>query len=108
MASARIAANSSCIFALLVGQAQGIRQFEHMHWPGITVELRRKRQTHAAARPNVADSLLGQSLDRPCRETAFVDVFPQAPTLGLVDPMVGPTWGDLKLLKVWLEERRSV
>ena len=39
---------------------------------------------------------------------AFVDVFPQAPTLGLVDPMVGPTWGDLKPLKVWLEERRSV
>ena len=39
---------------------------------------------------------------------AFVDVFPQAPTLGLVDPMVGATWGDLKPLKVWLEERRPV
>jgi DNA polymerase I-like protein with 3'-5' exonuclease and polymerase domains len=39
---------------------------------------------------------------------AFVDVFPDAPILGLVDPAVGPTWGDLKPLKTWLEERRSV
>jgi hypothetical protein len=39
---------------------------------------------------------------------AFVEVFPEAPTLGLVDPMVGPTWGDLKPLKVWLGERRPV
>jgi DNA polymerase I-like protein with 3'-5' exonuclease and polymerase domains len=39
---------------------------------------------------------------------AFVDVFPDAPILGLVDPAVGPTWGDLKPLKAWLEERRSV
>jgi DNA polymerase-1 len=39
---------------------------------------------------------------------AFVEVFPDAPTLGLVDPMVGPTWGDLKPVKAWLEERRWV
>ena len=29
---------------------------------------------------------------------AFVEVFPDAPTLNLVDPKVGPTWGDLEPL----------
>ena len=35
---------------------------------------------------------------------AFLEVFPDAPTLGLVDPAVGPTWGDLVPLKQWLDE----
>ena len=29
---------------------------------------------------------------------AFLEVFPDAPTLNLVDPRVGPTWGDLQSL----------
>ena len=29
---------------------------------------------------------------------AFLEVFPDAPTLNLVDPKVGPTWGDLQSL----------
>jgi DNA polymerase family A/3'-5' exonuclease len=29
---------------------------------------------------------------------AFLEVFPDAPTLNLVDPTVGPTWGDLQSL----------
>ena len=33
---------------------------------------------------------------------AFLEVFPDAPTLGLVDPAVGPTWGDLVPLQQWL------
>ncbi len=33
---------------------------------------------------------------------AFLEVFPDAPTLHLVDPAVGPTWGDLKPLQTWL------
>jgi hypothetical protein len=35
---------------------------------------------------------------------AFLDVFPQAPILGLVDPAVGSNWGDLKPLKASLKE----
>ena len=31
-----------------------------------------------------------------------------APTLHLVDPAVGPTWGDLKPLQTWLIERASL
>ena len=54
---------------LLVGQRQRIRQFEHVHRPGIAVELGRQRQTHAAARPQVGELLLGQGLDRPNLET---------------------------------------
>jgi DNA polymerase-1 len=34
---------------------------------------------------------------------AFVEVFPDAPTLNLVDPKVGPTWGDLQPLPDWLK-----
>ena len=34
---------------------------------------------------------------------AFVEVFPDAPTLNLVDPKVGPTWGDLQELSSWLQ-----
>jgi hypothetical protein len=37
---------------------------------------------------------------------AFLEVFPDAPTLGLVDPAVGPTWGDLVPLQQWLVKRR--
>jgi hypothetical protein len=37
---------------------------------------------------------------------AFLEVFPDAPTSGLVDPAVEPNWGDLKPLKAWLEECR--
>jgi hypothetical protein len=33
---------------------------------------------------------------------AFLEVFPDAPTLNLVDPKVGPTWGDLEALPAWL------
>ena len=36
---------------------------------------------------------------------AFLEVFPDAPTLGLVDPAVGPTWGDLVPLQQWLAKR---
>lgn len=38
---------------------------------------------------------------------AFVEVFPDAPTLNLVDPKVGPTWGDLQELSDWLEKQRG-
>ena len=34
---------------------------------------------------------------------AFLEVFPDAPTLNLVDPKVGPTWGDLQALPAWLQ-----
>jgi len=33
---------------------------------------------------------------------AFSEVFPDAPTLNLVDPKVGPTWGDLKPLSEFI------
>jgi DNA polymerase I-like protein with 3'-5' exonuclease and polymerase domains len=36
---------------------------------------------------------------------AFVEVFPDAPILNLVDPKVGPTWGDLEALPTWLQQR---
>ena len=39
---------------------------------------------------------------------ALLEVFPDAPTLHLVDPAVGPTWGDLKPLQTWLDERISL
>ena len=38
---------------------------------------------------------------------AFLEVFPDAPILGLVDPAVGPTWGDLVPLLQWLVEHRE-
>ncbi len=38
---------------------------------------------------------------------AFVEVFPDAPTVNLVEPGVGPTWGDLQLVQEWLKEHRS-
>ena len=34
---------------------------------------------------------------------AFLEVFPDAPTLNLVDAKVGPTWGDLQSLPDWLQ-----
>jgi DNA polymerase I-like protein with 3'-5' exonuclease and polymerase domains len=34
--------------------------------------------------------------------SAFLEVFPDAPTLNLVDLKVGPTWGDLQSLPDWL------
>jgi DNA polymerase-1 len=34
---------------------------------------------------------------------AFVEVFPDAPTVNLVDCKVGPTWGDLQALPYWLQ-----
>ena len=37
---------------------------------------------------------------------AFLEVFPDAPTLGLVDPAVGPTWGDLVPLQKFLAEQK--
>ena len=39
--------------------------------------------------------------------SAFLEVFPDAPTLNLVDPKVGPTWGDLQPLQDWLQSHRS-
>jgi DNA polymerase-1 len=39
--------------------------------------------------------------------TAFLEVFPDAPTLNLVDPKVGPTWGDLQSLPDWVQSHRS-
>jgi DNA polymerase I-like protein with 3'-5' exonuclease and polymerase domains len=37
---------------------------------------------------------------------AFLEVFPDAPTSGLVDPAVGPTWGDVVPLQKWLAEQK--
>jgi hypothetical protein len=34
---------------------------------------------------------------------AFLEVFPDAPTMNLVDCKVGPTWGDLQALPDWLQ-----
>jgi DNA polymerase I-like protein with 3'-5' exonuclease and polymerase domains len=39
---------------------------------------------------------------------AFSEVFPDAPTLNLVDPKVGPSWGDLQELPAWLESQHDV
>lgn len=38
---------------------------------------------------------------------AFLEVFPEAPTLNLVDLAVGPTWGDLQPLQDWIAEQIS-
>jgi hypothetical protein len=38
---------------------------------------------------------------------AFVEVFPDAPTLNLVDSKVGPTWGDLQPLPAFIEVRKK-
>ena len=38
---------------------------------------------------------------------AFLEVFPDAPILNLVDPKVGPTWGDLQSLQDWLKCREG-
>jgi hypothetical protein len=38
---------------------------------------------------------------------AFLEVFSDAPTLGLVDPAVGPTWGDLMPLQQRLAKQKS-
>jgi DNA polymerase-1 len=35
---------------------------------------------------------------------AFVEVFPDAPIMNLVDCKVGPTWGDLQALPDWLQK----
>jgi len=37
---------------------------------------------------------------------AFLEVFPDAPILNLVEPKVGPTWGDLQSLPEWLKIQR--
>jgi DNA polymerase-1 len=34
---------------------------------------------------------------------AFLEVFPDAPTLNLVEPKVGRTWGDLQTMPDWLK-----
>jgi DNA polymerase-1 len=39
---------------------------------------------------------------------AFLEVFPDAPNLNLVDPKVGPTWGDLQALPAWLHHSKEV
>jgi DNA polymerase I len=39
--------------------------------------------------------------------SAFLEVFPDAPTLNLVDPKVGPAWGDLQSLSGWLQSHGS-
>ena len=38
---------------------------------------------------------------------ASLEVFPDAPTLNLVDPKVGPTWGNLQSLPDWLQSRSA-
>jgi DNA polymerase I-like protein with 3'-5' exonuclease and polymerase domains len=38
---------------------------------------------------------------------AFVEVFPDAPTLNLVDSKVGPTWGNLQPLPAFIEARKK-
>jgi len=38
---------------------------------------------------------------------AFLEVFPDAPTMNLVDSKIGPTWGDLQSLSVWLQSHRA-
>jgi hypothetical protein len=38
---------------------------------------------------------------------AFLEVFPDAPILNLVDPKVGLTWGDLQSLPDWLQSRST-
>jgi hypothetical protein len=38
---------------------------------------------------------------------AFLEVFPDAPTLNLVDLKVGPTWGDLESLPDWLQSHQD-
>jgi DNA polymerase-1 len=38
---------------------------------------------------------------------AFLEVFPDAPILNLVDPKVGPTWGDLQSLPDWLQSHSA-
>ncbi len=47
------------------------------------------------------------ALDQRQMVAAFLEVFPDAPTVGLVGPAVGPTWGDLQPLRDWLKERQS-
>jgi DNA polymerase-1 len=37
---------------------------------------------------------------------AFLEVFPEAPIVGLINTGVGPTWGDLKPLQAWVAERK--
>ena len=38
---------------------------------------------------------------------AFLEVFPDAPTLNLVEPKVGRTWGDLQSLPDWLQSHST-
>jgi DNA polymerase I-like protein with 3'-5' exonuclease and polymerase domains len=38
---------------------------------------------------------------------AFTEVFPDAPILNLVDPKVGPTWGNLEALPEWAQKHRK-
>jgi DNA polymerase family A len=38
---------------------------------------------------------------------AFLEVFPDAPTSGLVDPAVGQTWGDVVPLQKWLATQKA-
>jgi DNA polymerase I len=38
---------------------------------------------------------------------AFLEVFPDAPTLNLVDAKIGPTWGDLHALSAWLQRHHG-
>ena len=49
---------------LLVRQIKRVGKLQHMHRAGISVDLGRERQAHAAARPQVGDLLLRQRLDR--------------------------------------------
>ena len=38
-------------------------------------------------------------------EVAFDEIFPDAPTVKLVEPKVGRTWGDLESMEVWLSPK---
>jgi DNA polymerase-1 len=56
------------------------------------------------------DPIMVQTIAKLSQEKmteAFLEVFPEAPTLNLVDPAVGPTWGSLEPLDEWLKNSRD-
>ena len=52
-----------------------------------------------------AGAVTGTIADIARREmvAAFLDVFPNAPTLNLVDPKIGRNWGETQSLTKWLD-----
>jgi hypothetical protein len=66
MASAFMASKSCCARALRVGEAQLLRQIEHMFRARIAVQLARQSEPHAAAFSQVSELVVGKSLERSC------------------------------------------